>query len=1215
LKAFIGKLAKLVIGALKYPRLVGEVAVVFLALLVWFEGHWIGLESETHRVQVILLIVLVRALVHIGGHILAQKRASRLEASLRQQARQQAGKTTGERAEEVDAIREQFEKGIAALKESNLSKGLRGKAALYALPWYMFIGPPGSGKSTALRHSGLQFPYMAGTGQGLQGLGGTRNCDWWFTNEGIVLDTAGRYVSADEDQAEWLAFLDLLKKHRPGTPLNGVIVAISIADLLQAGDGEVEEHAKKIRIRIDELIKRLGVVFPVYVLFTKCDLVQGFVESFEDLNRAEREQIWGATFTKASAGDPPEVRFQKEFEELLAILKGRRLGRLATTRGTHKVTIFGFPLQMNSARDRLSRFIEVLFQANPYQESPLFRGFYFTSGTQEGTPIDRILSSVGRAAGLMDVSASPVRVADPKSYFLRDLFTEVIFPDRPLVAPSSAIHRQRGYLRVGAFVLSITGVLLAVIALSVSFVGYRQVLGSALAAALNPPEPGFDVPRFESNLEYLQGLGVHFSRLRSYEQEGVPLRLWGFYQGGQLHEAIREMYLHRFARQFLGPTKEEMEEILAGFVGGEPGADGAGQGSDYYYSLLKAYVMLGDAIHLQPDYLERWMSEFWRDKLPLLYQERPAPDDVKQAVAHQIHLYSAYLAKEEASRLALNGELVRDVQQRLRQIPRVQRIYALARREAQDQIQPFTVDSVLQGGHQGSVVSDFTIPGIYTMEGWKGPFQQSVAKVLEDLGEEGWVIGEPEVGKSQLDKEIKRLYFQDYARYWRDLVNSLNLRPAATPAQVEEVLAVLAQPDSPLLRVFRTIDQNTRLDTEGIAKLQLTANSLLEKVKQSFGLQSEATPSAVAQREAEEVIRRLADPSDFSGSVSIRFKPIHELVLLPKDAKEDSLLGRYLAEVRKLHQTLRPILRAESPSGDTKMLAKNVVSGEPNDLLQAIKATDLLLHPFPPEIRESLSALLMQPWTMAMQGVMDRAKAEVSRRWEGEVYPACQRNIEGHYPFLASGPDAPASDVVEFLHPDTGTLWRFYQADLRPFIEQEQERWQVKKWRGIGIGLSDEFVGALQHAKAVTDSLFPKGGSDLGTQFEVYPNPPKGEVSRSVSEVRLDVGGQALRYRMEPQEWHEMKWPGPAASAGAVIQVQVGTNWITKEHKDLWGFFRLLGQAEEVKEESEGAQYQFQWELMAAGQPVKVQYNVRARGHKNPFAPGFFTRFRCLQNL
>ncbi len=34
---------------------------------------------------------------------------------------------------------------------------------------------------------------------------------------------------------------------------------------------------------------------PVYVLFTKADLVAGFVEFFDSLGKEEREQVWGVT--------------------------------------------------------------------------------------------------------------------------------------------------------------------------------------------------------------------------------------------------------------------------------------------------------------------------------------------------------------------------------------------------------------------------------------------------------------------------------------------------------------------------------------------------------------------------------------------------------------------------------------------------------------------------------------------------------------------------------------------------------------------------------------------------------------------------------------------------------------------------------------------------------------------------------------------------------
>ena len=84
---------------------------------------------------------------------------------------------------------------------------------LASLPWYMFIGPPGAGKTTALVNSGLKFP-LADTAVGrsaVRGVGGTRNCDWWFTDEAVLIDTAGRYTTQDSqaavDSAAWLGFL------------------------------------------------------------------------------------------------------------------------------------------------------------------------------------------------------------------------------------------------------------------------------------------------------------------------------------------------------------------------------------------------------------------------------------------------------------------------------------------------------------------------------------------------------------------------------------------------------------------------------------------------------------------------------------------------------------------------------------------------------------------------------------------------------------------------------------------------------------------------------------------------------------------------------------------------------------------------------------------------------------------------------------------------
>jgi type VI secretion system protein ImpL len=225
-----------------------------------------------------------------------------------------------------------------------LGNGRSGRAALYALPWYMLIGPPGSGKTTAIANSGLNFPL--GTNR-IRGVGGTRNCDWFFTDSSILLDTAGRYMTEEEDSEEWYAFLDTLKKHRRDRPINGVVVGISITDLVSASYDEIEWHAATIRNRIDELLRRLGVRFPVYLLFTKCDLLQGFVEFFGEMSRKECEQVWGCTLTSEQQRNP-DVRsiFEQEFQQLSEALARMRSSRLSRSmKRDERRRVYVFPLE------------------------------------------------------------------------------------------------------------------------------------------------------------------------------------------------------------------------------------------------------------------------------------------------------------------------------------------------------------------------------------------------------------------------------------------------------------------------------------------------------------------------------------------------------------------------------------------------------------------------------------------------------------------------------------------------------------------------------------------------------------------------------------------------------------------------------------------------------------------------------------------------------
>ncbi len=1204
------KIASLFVAILGHPRLVVEFGVVCLIWLVWLMGPQVGLESVESRVQVIIIIGLLRFVFYLAHHLVSQRRASQLEASLRQQAQIQVAAARPDHKEELEALRRQFDKGVAALKESAIGKGVKGKAALYALPWYMFIGPPASGKSTALRHSGLQFPYLGESGQGLQGMGGTRNCDWWFTNDAVLLDTAGRYVTHEEDQKEWLGFLDLLKKCRKEKPLNGILVAISIADLMQAGEEELEAHAKKIRGRIDELMTHLGIVFPVYLIFTKCDLVRGFVEFFEELTKAEREKIWGCTFPKSAAKEPAQVRFKTEFEQLLAAVKSRRLARLVNARGPYKLNILTFPLQLASATDKLTRFVELLFQSNPYQENPMFRGFYLTSGTQEGTPIDRILDVISRASGLGDMVASVFSPAETKSYFLKNLFTDVIFPDQFLAGPSTAIHKQRGVLRVAAFAAGTLFVAISVVALAFSYIGNRALVSNTLSVALNAPDLAVtDAASLEKNLAYLDRLGERFGDLVSYSENGVPFHLWGLYRGERLLDDLQEVYAHQFEKIFLIPTKRAMETELDQFASGDERRE-AIAASDYYHSMLKAYIMLGEPKRLNSPYLDRWLTAHWNERLKGLYATYAVPDWVQDSIQRHMVLYTGVLARAPQGRVELNKRLVASVQERLREIPIVDRLYGLSLREVDESLRPapFSVETALQGTQQGTIISDHPIPGVFTYEGWKGPFQVAMGRVLERLGSEAWVVGEPDTKQVDVERGIKRLYFQDYVLHWRAFVKSLALGPAVTPANMEELLSALSQTDSPFLRILEAVDRNTVPEPEGIAKLQESAVGLLGKMKEKLGLETVGKKLEKPQR--------APDAAEFPGGVTVHFLALHDLIAARKEAKEETPLIQYLTELRKAHQMIRPVLLSETISPDTKTLARTIVAGGSNGLQQGIDKTDSLLQKLDTELRESMVTLLSEPWLMTMRGVLERTRLDIDQRWGTDVFQACQRTIEGKYPFRSSGEDAVVEDVVNLLHPEQGALWRFYQADLKPFLEERGDRVVRRVSNGIALTVSDAFLESLEKAKFVSDSLFTKGSQDLGATIEVYPYPPQGLAGRSVSEVRLDIGDQRLRYRMEPQEWWEMKWPGPMPSLGAALLVQVGNSSVAKEFKDVWGLFKLIRAGVIESSDHSDVKVKVQWELLTPdSKPLQIRYDVRAKSVKNPFRPGFFEQFTCVPHV
>ena len=317
---------------------------------------------------------------------------------------------------EIKALRDNWSSSVESLKSADAGSG---RTALYRLPWFMIIGEPASGKSTLLRKSGLDFPI--GDAQ-VRGMHGTRNCDWWFANEAIFLDTAGRYIIETQEQ-EWIAFLSLIAKYRQKKPISGVLVAIAANSLLTKNHDELLQDGRRIRNRVDELIDVLGVNFPIFVLVTKVDLISGFREFFSPLDVRYRDQHFDME------------AYDKKFAEVTERLYRMRPWLESRVGPRDLGKAFLFPEEFSYVGDPLRTVLDVVFKPNVYQETPVCRGVYFSSGTQVGSPLAKALEDMAKDLHIpadFGFGHTLDEEKEVRTYFIKDLVSHQILNDKDL---------------------------------------------------------------------------------------------------------------------------------------------------------------------------------------------------------------------------------------------------------------------------------------------------------------------------------------------------------------------------------------------------------------------------------------------------------------------------------------------------------------------------------------------------------------------------------------------------------------------------------------------------------------------------------------------------------------------------------------------------------------------------------------------------------------
>jgi type VI secretion system protein ImpL len=1165
------------------------IGLLLLGLLIWFAGPLVGLKSVSVRIWVLAILVLSLLIIWLVKWSIDRRRGKKLEQDIEESA---FLGTRPDRESEIALLRKQMHDAIGALKSSELVATRRGSAALYALPWYMVIGPSAVGKSSILRNSNLNFPYSKHDPRGIQGIGGTRNCDWWFSDQAIFLDTAGRYTTEEDDHEEWFAFLEMLRTNRSKHPINGVIVAVNIADLLTSDSAAILENAKVVRDRIDELVIKLGIVFPVYLIFTKSDLIKGFASYFDDLSEKEREQVWGTSMLALDQNDAREVGdiFEAEFDALYARLCAHRMLKMSLQRNINlRAEIMDMPNQFRAAGPRLAEFIHQVFKKSPYKETPIFGGFFFTSAAQEGTPIQLLDGTEMQAFGAVPNAVSLSGERGQKPYFIHSLLREVVLPNSKQVVRNKRMTIRARFLKRFSIVIAIIIAIIGIMMLTTSYQNQLLLISDVKDSSKNVVR---NVVGGKQNMN---------AALQSvYSYYNTTGELWdsedggGFLTPGGLQEPLGQNFMLGMQTVFLAPVAEMLEEDLNNYsrnitplvevnaapadasvdTSADASADPASMRSHRtaaVYDELKLYLYLSSPDVVDPATLIETFTNIWIAELRK--NEVKVKELDKGILTNMLTYYVKHMRDSERSPLHAKAwmadkTLIANVRAVINQQPISERLYAEMRDVGSRKLEPVDLLSLVNGAPRGALVSKSSIPGIYTRNGWETFVWPYLQKTIDESLRTDWVMGssasnnEIPTGemRAQLVRQIRQLYFSDYTNQWFSMLSSISARRFDSLHDASSQLQSFTSDNSAILELLKSINNNVALTD-------------IDELKLPFKNLAQITQEAIS-------------------------------------GKENNWFDSYRKSLIAVQKDIARLSSSSDVPRDTRLFAVKLLNGDvDSELYRSWLVTNQVLEDVDARTSQSVANLLRAPIRNVWGTIILVSQKNLELTWKDKTLFAFNETLRGHYPFVADGRDASMSDVTDFFKPTGGIIWSFVNDEMGPFVERKGNKWEARKWLGIGLDFNPEFPQAIERTYGISNGLFKHGESNPGVAFSVYPFP-----NTALAESIIAIDGTEYRYRNGPQEWMNFTWPGQNPGGrvrGVRAGNQAGGDLVTDGS---WALFRLLEKAQISA--NQGDTFVASWSMLDSnGQRLNVSFKIRPDRSAVLFQPNVLQGYRLPDEI
>lgn len=1148
--------------------LLAAIATLFL----WWAGPLLRvggiapLSGVEPRVLASIIIALVAALVALNWRF---QRAS--PASDGEFARSRAAATYVEAPAASKAQKEAMERGFQlalGVLRRICSPGLLNRSYRYELPWYAVIGAEKSGKTALLRASGLRFPLNeARKGKITAGAASLS-----FTDEAVLVETRGPLVAPGEENTFGL-FANLLKRHRPSQPLNGLILVLSLPDLVNAGDAERFSFHTDLKDQLERFQSTLKVRLPVYVVLTKTDAVPGFDEFCADLTAAERQAVFGVTLPlydekgMTTKGKPLPATFSAEFDQFLQWQMPRMLSQVSQSFGVGgRFDCFMLLPYLATVKPLIADLIEDVFKPNTFERPLLLRGFYFVS-TYSAIPRNGEAGSSAAPGSALEAGE-----ARRSGLFIHDLLTRVIFEEAGLVEHDPASRRRKRLLRGAAITTGLSLAALLVTWWTLSFIGNSYLisdLNRATERASTAVEELEENPALQQSSEAdLAAVVPVLNALKNLptgwaqRNDRVPLRLeGGLSKTPGLAVATRREYVDGLATLLLPRIVNALQkEIVANL--GNP---------DALYGLLKVYLILGRAAPMDQAAVLDWGRHLLSGTYP-----GPAHQPLRTTLLAHLSalLESGTLPVEldpgllKQARSALNEYApAKRGMAILQELPEIKALPAWRLTDITGPLAPYSLTR-----RSGRSLSE-PIQGMYTANAFFTVVLPALSRVAAMVVSEDWVRfpttpARPEsVRTAQLALDMTDLYVNDYIATWQNLISDVTLSGFDSLRAELTILQAVLGPPSPLSAYLLAVKQQTTLE---LPEAPADASKLVSVM--TAALQPEqARLKALGQ------------------AVTSHFADLHAFT-----SGSPSPLDEVLKSMALLRATIGPA--ASVGAGDPTQIAELTAGPAFAQILGQLRLSTLSA---PPALVDSILALVRQTSSIANAGV----RADIDSAWKTQVFPFCQAAINGKYPFSSSSTDVTLADFARVFGPE-GLLDKFFERQLKPFVDTLSSPWRPLANAGARPDITPAALATFEQAARIR-SIFFADGATPQIAFAITPV----SLDPGALRVRLTIDGQDLVYQYGPTLPVTMKWPG--AVGGARIEFGAGGEGVPSSisYSGPWALFRFLGAR------TLSRQGPTQFGFSATLGPHSASFALAAASVNNPFQKSPFSGFRCPPSL